>query len=100
MMAKIYTGTTQFLAGGERLLHCGPGSVMALTLSHAESSAQTVSLYDGLNALGTVLLRLDLPAGSSPWHIQFPAAALPRFEYGLFVDAGSCSVHVIATGVE
>lgn len=79
-------------------MHIGSGCVLAITASHAESSAQVVTLYDGLTAASPVLLRLHLPAGSMPLHIAFPDGTPLRFALGLFADPGNCAVHVITIG--
>ena len=97
-MSKIIADSRNFLSQVPGLLHNGPGSVLRILASHAESSAQTVILYDGLNAASPIMLKLHLPTGSIPFHLQFPEASPLRFALGLYVDPGNCAVHLTTIG--
>jgi hypothetical protein len=93
---RTHASTTSRLAAGSdpRILHSGPGQVCYLLFSHAESAAQAVTLYDGLNPSAEVLLKLHVPAGVEPILLIFPPSLYPRFSLGLTVDPGGCEVFV------
>jgi hypothetical protein len=97
-MAALHASAGNFVSGTARLLHSGPGSLLALSLSHGELSAQVVSLHDGLNAVAPLLLRLHLPAGSVPVQLVFSGERRLVFQQGLYVDPGGCDLHLVTVG--
>ena len=92
-MSTTHTTSEGAFRGG-KLLASTPGKILAILASHAESASQTLSFYDGLNASAALLFRLHIPAASTPRHLVFPPGYSPSFRLGLYVDAGSCDVHV------
>lgn len=95
----IYSGGGGFVGAETKTVHAGKGAVVGLVVSHEESTTQTVTVYDSLEASGLVLMRLKVHAERSPFYIVFPSKYRPRFNTGLTVAAGNCDVVVIAAGV-
>lgn len=79
-------------------LHSGKGAVIALIISHSESTAQTVTIYDNLVASGTILASFKIAPEASPQQITFPAPYYLRFTTGLTVSPGNCTVIVQSVG--
>jgi hypothetical protein len=97
-MATIYAGSNGFIPGGTKTIHAGKGALLALVISHAEGTAQTVTLYDSLSAAGVLLARFVVAPEQSPAYLRFSDGFPLRFSTGLTMAAGDCSVVVIATG--
>lgn len=93
-MPHIHAGKSQFCSQA-RLLHSGAGKVLALSASHCDSAAQSITLYDGLSPAAPLLWRLWLRAGGEAIFIQFPTAAPLEFELGLFIEPSACVAHLI-----
>jgi hypothetical protein len=79
-------------------IHAGKGAVISLVISHSESTAQTVTLYDSVIASGSVLGSFKCSPEASPRQIQFPADYYLRFTTGLTVEPGNCIVLVSSIG--
>jgi hypothetical protein len=92
MASKINDHNGYVPAGTPRLVASGAGRIRQVVVSHGESTAQTVTLYDGLNAAANVLCVLKIASGSSPDVLAFPKDLELCFRYGLFVDPGLCEV--------
>jgi len=97
-MATIYAGANGFVPGGTKNIHAGKGALLALAISHAESTAQTVTLYDSLSGAGVLLARFRVAPEGTPAYLRFPDGYPLRFSTGLTVAAGNCDVCVIASG--
>jgi hypothetical protein len=76
----------------------GKGVLIAMLISHSESTTQTVSLYDNNDPSGDVLLAIKVVVGQSPYYLEFPARYPLVFMNGLAVDPGLCDVQVILEG--
>lgn len=79
-------------------VHTGAGILLGLLISHAQSTTQTVTLYDNTSASGTVLLAVDVAPEASPAHLVFPRDNAPDFATGLHVVPGNCKVAVWGLG--
>ena len=79
-------------------IHSGKGAVISLVISHSESTTQTVTLYDNVIASGTVLGSFKCSPEASPQQITFPQDYYMRFETGLTVEPGNCTVLVSSIG--
>lgn len=79
-------------------LHSGSGKVISLIINHAESSTQSVTLYDSLTAAGTVLASFQVSPEASPSQIVFPTPFYLNFTVGLTVEPGNCSVVIQTVG--
>lgn len=97
-MATTYAGATGHVDGGTETIHTGRGALLYLLVSHAESTPQTVTLYDNNTAGAPILTKVTVAPEQSPAPIRFPHKFPLRFNAGLTVDAGNCSVTLIATG--
>jgi hypothetical protein len=96
-MAKtVLSGT---LAGGSFAL-AGPGKLLAVLLSHAEASPQTVTFYDDTAApsAGNELLVVHVAPEQCPCYLAFPRDLPLQFSTGLALDPGTCDVHLWAVG--
>ena len=96
MSREIYHGRYVAGGGGAVTLHTGAGRLFALLLSHNQTSAQTVTLYDNTAASGTVLAQMHLHPQQSPTYLRLGAAPGReeglQFSHGLTVDPGTCDV--------
>jgi hypothetical protein len=94
---NIYSGT----AAATGAFAVGSGRIRALLVSHAETSAQTVTFYDTADYdtdPGTVVLELKLPAAIAPVYLRFPQGDDVRFADGLHViGADNCALALWAT---
>jgi len=61
--------------------------------SHGDASAQTITIYDGLDTSYAILLQVIIPAGAAPVYIEFKPWPL-GFTYGLYIDPGLCKLFV------
>ena len=93
-MPQIHAGKSQFCSQA-RLLHSGAGKILALSASHCQAAAQSITLYDGLSPAAPLLWSIWLRAGGEPIFIQFPTGAPLTFDQGLYVDPSACVVHLI-----
>lgn len=98
-MATIIADKSGYVSGSARCVYPGKGVLVALMISHSESTTQTVSLYDNNDPSGDVLLAIKVAAGQSPYYLEFPARYPMVFMTGLAIDPGLCQVQVIAEGV-
>ena len=79
----------------ERTVQVGAGRLGGLIVSHAQSSAQAVAVYDGVSAaVGTLIARVIVAPQTSPAVVYFDPE-LP-FTAGLVVEPGSCQVQVLS----
>ena len=79
----------------ERTVQVGAGRLGGLIVSHAQSSAQAVAVYDGVSvAAGTLIARVIVAPQASPAVVYFDPE-LP-FTAGLVVEPGSCQVQVLS----
>lgn len=96
-MALITDSNGYVAAGSTNTIISGRGSIIALLISHDQSSPQTVTLYDNVTASGTVLAQITVAAEQSPAWIRFADNYPLRFSDGLTVDPGThCDVQVMA----
>ena len=79
-------------------IHTGKGAVIMLVVSHAESTSQTVTLYDSLTASGSTLAVFKVAPEASPHQIIYPAPYFIRFNTGLTVEPGNCTVLITSVG--
>jgi len=75
------------------LVQSGSGNVQFILVSHAEAAAETVTLYDGLDATNPILLQLKINPGLGIQFVRFEPWPL-RFLDGLYINPGSCEVYV------
>ena len=79
----------------ERTVQVGAGRLGGLVVSHAQSSAQAVTVYDGVRAAaGTLIARVIVAPQTSPAVVYFEPE-LP-FTTGLVVEPGNCQVLVLS----
>jgi hypothetical protein len=71
----------------------GRGYIQMLTISHAESSPQQVTLYQNS---GVVLAAYQVSPQASPYTLTFPPYFPLWFVGGLAVNTGACLVNLIA----
>jgi len=90
--------TTTSYVTSNTTLHAGKGKVISLIISHAETTSQAVTLYDGLVAAGTVLASFQVAPEASPRQIVFPAPFFLHFSAGLTIEPGNCTVVVQSVG--
>ena len=69
----------------------GRGYITLMIISHAESSAQAVTLYD---KDGVTLARYQVAPGASPYTLAFPLPHTMWFTNGLLVHTGSCHLNI------
>ena len=69
----------------------GHGYITLLTISHAESSAQAVTLYD---KDGTPWRATPWRSGASPCTIAYPLPHTFWFTNGLLLHSGNCVVNL------
>ena len=86
------------VSGTNRIVHTGSGLLYALLASHAETTAQVVSLYDGLAETGEPLLRIYVAAEQSPYFLNFQDRLSVPFITGLTVQPGNCEVNLWLVG--
>jgi hypothetical protein len=98
-MATIIADKSGYVSGAARCVYPGRGVLIALVISHSESTTQTVNLYDNNDTSGNVLLAIKVAAGQTPYYLEFPARYPMVFYTGLTVDPGLCQVQVIAEGI-
>jgi len=71
----------------------GSGKIVSLLASHGDASAQTITIYDGLDTSYPILLQVIIPAGGAPVSIEFKPWAL-SFTNGLYIDPGLCKMFI------
>ena len=69
----------------------GRGYITLMTISHAESSAQAVTLYD---KDGAALASYTVAPGASPCTIAYPLPHTFWFTNGLLLHSGNCVVNL------
>ena len=79
-------------------VHTGAGVLLGLLISHAQVTAQAVTLYDNTAASGTVLLIVIVAPERSPFYVTFPRDLAPAFTTGLHVAPGNCAVAIWGMG--
>lgn len=92
--------------GGAVTLHTGSGRVLAYLISHAQATAQTVTVYDNTAASGTILNRIHIAPEQCPIYIRFSQTSEDQekaytvpFTTGLTVNPGMfCDIHVSFVG--
>ena len=70
----------------------GRGYIQMLSISHAQSSAQSVTFYQ---SDGSVLAAYQVSPQASPYTLAFPPYFPLWFVGGLSVNTGSCGVNLI-----
>jgi hypothetical protein len=76
-------------------LHSAAGRLLAVLVSNAQATVQTVTFYDATAATpGTEILILDLPTGQAPYYFQFPRDQAISFSTGLHVTTGTCTANI------
>ena len=87
------------VATSERTLHTGSGRLAGLILSHGESSAQSVTVYDAVSsadAAKVTLAVITVAPQASPAILYFEPDY--PFSRGLVIVPGNCSVQVLSYG--
>ena len=69
----------------------GRGYITLMTISHAESTAQAVTLYD---KDGAALASYTVAPGASPYTLVFPLPRTFWFTNGLLLHSGNCQVNL------
>ena len=76
-------------------LHSNAGRLMAILISHAQSTVQTVTFYDSLTeSSGDEFLGISVPPESGPFYVRFDRQNAIPFGTGLCVHQGNCHVAV------
>lgn len=94
-MASEYRGI-YVAAGATVTVHTGAGWLTGLVASHGQTTAQTVTVYDGTAAVGSPRLRVHVGPERSPAGMMWTPGQAIRIETGLTVVAGGCDVLVWA----
>lgn len=87
-----------YVSGSARCVYPGRGVLIALMISHAEETNQTVILYDSRDPSGDVMLTIKVAAWQSPYYLEFPAKYPMVFMTGLTIDPGLCNIQAILEG--
>lgn len=96
-MALITDRAGYVEAGSAKNIISGRGSIIAILISHSQTSAQSVTLYDGISVSGDVLVKIHVAPEQSPAWIILPDNYPLRFSNGLTVDPGDhCDVQTLA----
>jgi hypothetical protein len=101
-MAKtIHEGTlwsgTGLTGGASNPLHSHAGRILAVLVSHAQTSIQTLTFYDATSLPAPAddeILVLHVAPEQVPYYIRFPRDAAIPFTTGLFLAGSTCDVHV------
>ena len=83
----------------ERTIHTGAGRLGGLIVSHDESTAQEITVYDGVssadvNKVKLVGLKIAPEASPAPVYFEPPCS----FSRGLVIVPGNCYVCVLSSG--
>ena len=74
-------------------LHSAAGRLLALVISHAQTSTCTVTFYNATAATaGTEIAAFHVNPGQSPFHIRLPRDEGIPFTTALFIVATNCDV--------
>ena len=86
------------LSGGiANPLHSNAGRILAVLVSHAQATVQTVTFYDGTSVPAPAddeILVLHVAPQQSPFYVRFPRDAAIPFTTGLCLAGANCDVHV------
>jgi hypothetical protein len=80
---------TTYAADSGALIHTGPGKLVALLLTTADTSAVSIVIYDNTAASGTVLMTIVLHPEQSPTFLRFPDDIPTTFATGLYLSIPS-----------
>lgn len=96
MGVSVYSGVR--VSGGTVTVHTGAGWLLAVLVSHAQTSAQTVELRDGTSGGAPLLMQLSVkPSNDNPYYVEFLHPV--SFSSGLTVVAPTgVEVYVWAKG--
>jgi hypothetical protein len=78
-------------------VHSAAGRILAVLVSHAETSIQTVTFYDGTSIPSPAddeILVLHVAPEQVPYYIRFPRDEAIPFTTGLCLDGSTCDVHL------
>jgi hypothetical protein len=75
-------------------VHSAAGRLLAILVSHAQATVQTVTIYDNTAASGTVIMKLSVDPARCPYYVQFPRNAGIPFGTGLHVVNGWCDMNI------
>jgi hypothetical protein len=94
-MAKtIHQGYYLAAGGSTATLHSAAGRLIAVLVSHAQATVQTVIFYDNTAASGTVILSLYVDPTNCPYYLELPRDQAIPFSTGLHINQGNCAVSV------
>lgn len=96
-MATEYRGT-YIAASTPTLIHTGAGWLSGWVASHAQATAQTVTIYDNTAAAGTPVAVVHVAPEASPAALMLTPGQAIAFGIGLYVVPGGCDVGVWAVG--
>jgi hypothetical protein len=86
------------LSGGvANPLHSHAGRILAVLVSHAQTTIQTVTFYDGTTVPAPAddeILVLHVAPEQTPYYIRFPRDEAIPFTTGLCLAGANCDVHV------
>ena len=86
------------LTGGvSNPLHSNAGRIIAVLVSHAQATVQTVTFYDATSVPGgggSEILVLHVDPNQSPFYVRFPRDSAIPFTTGLCLAGANCDVHV------
>jgi hypothetical protein len=88
----LFSGTG--LSGGiSNPIHSAAGRLFALVISHAETTTQTVTLFDDTSGTaGNEIAQIHVNPGQSPTSINFNREHGIAFATGLYLVATNCDV--------
>ena len=78
-------------------LHSAAGRIIAVLVSHAQATVQTVTFYDATSVPAPAddeILVLHIAPEQSPFYVRFPRDAAIPFTTGLSLAGANCDVHV------
>ena len=91
-MATMYDGSR---ATGANLI-TGSGLLLALLISHRETTTQVVTLYDNTAASGTIIAAINVAPEATPFFLRLHRNEAWAFTTGLSADYPNCELNVWA----
>ena len=83
-----------YYSSSTNAIHSNAGMLRGILVSATSSSTiGTVTIYDSLTQVGTIMMSIDVH-GVSPFYVQFPRDHAPRFANGLSVTLANCTINL------
>ena len=83
--------------GASNPLHSNAGRIIAVLVSHTQTTTQTITFYDATSVPAPAddeILVLHVAPEQSPFYVRFPRDAAVPFTTGLSLAGANCDVHV------